>query len=156
MIRLKPFLQSAGLCGPASLKIVFDYYGVETSEKKIAKAAKAFKDKGTGSVGLMKAAKHFGFTAEIKDDCSFFDLKKFLDQRIPVIVDWFLEDDGHYAVVSGLNEKEIILMDPAIGKERKISLAKFYRIWFDFPGEYIETKKDLILRRILIIKPFLK
>jgi ABC-type bacteriocin/lantibiotic exporter with double-glycine peptidase domain len=156
MIGLKPFLQSPGLCGPASLKIVFNYYGVEASEKEIAKIAGSLKEKGTGLIGLIKAAKSFGFETMIKDNSSLFDLKKYLDKRVPVIVDWFLEDDGHYAVVSGLNEKEIILMDPAIGKERKIPLAKFYRLWFDFPGEYIKTSKDLILRRTLIVKPILK
>jgi len=39
MIKLKPFRQTPGLCGPASLKMVMDYYGVSVSEKEIARVA---------------------------------------------------------------------------------------------------------------------
>ena len=61
MIKLKPFRQRPGLCGPASLKMVMDYYGVSVSEAEIAKIAGASKEKGTSFEGLIKAAKRFGF-----------------------------------------------------------------------------------------------
>ena len=156
MIKLKAFLQTPGLCGPASLKMVFDYYGVSVSERKIAKVAGATREKGTTKEGLIKAAKHFGFKVFLKENSTFYDLRYFVKKKIPVIVDWFLEDEGHYSVVVGLNRKNITLMDPTLKRERKISTEKFLRIWFDFPGKFIKKPKDLILRLMLVVTPLKK
>lgn len=156
MIKLKPFQQSAGLCGPASLKIVLDYYGVAASEAEIAKIALSGKEKGTGKEGLIKAARHFGFKVVAKENSSLTDLKYYIHKKIPVIVDWFLEDDGHYSVAADINNKKITLMDPAIGRTRLLPLDKFYRIWFDFPGRYMKSPKDLILRLMLVVTPCIK
>jgi len=46
MIKLKPFRQTPGLCGPASLKMVMDYYGVSVSEKEIARVAGSTRERG--------------------------------------------------------------------------------------------------------------
>jgi len=156
MIKLKAFLQTPGLCGPASLKMVFDYYGVSVSERKIAKVAGATREKGTTKEGLIKAAKHFGFKVFLKENSTFYDLRYFVKKKIPVIVDWFLEDEGHYSVVVGLNRKNITLMDPTLKRERKISTEKFLRIWFDFPGKFIKKPNDLILRLMLVVSPLEK
>lgn len=153
MIKLKPYLQSQGFCGPAFLKMVFDYYGVLISEKEIAKIARATKEKGTSKEGLIKAAKHFGFEVFSKEKSTFKDIRYFVKRKIPVIVDWFFEDEGHYSVVVDIDKKNIVLMDPALKGKRKIPLEKFFRVWFDFPGKFIKEKKDLILRLMLVIKP---
>ena len=159
MIKLKPFRQTPGLCGPASLKMVMDYYGVSVPEAEIAKIAGASKEKGVSIRGLIKAAKHFGFKTFLKENSSLKDLEYFVNKKIPVIVDWFIEDDGHYSVVVDINKKNIVLMDPALRKfiiyirRRKFSREIFYRIWFDFPGKYIQNPKDLILRLMLVITP---
>ena len=38
MLKIKPFQETlhADMCGPASLKIVLDYYGVSKTEKELA------------------------------------------------------------------------------------------------------------------------
>jgi len=153
MLKLKPFRETPGLCGPASLKIVMDYYGVSVSEAEIAKASGATKEKGVSMAGLIKAAKHFGFKALIKENSSLDDLSYFVKKEVPVIVDWFAEDDGHYSVVADLDNKYIYLQDPQIKKIRKIKKYDFMRVWFDFPGDHIKTPKDLILRLILVFTP---
>lgn len=153
MIKLKPFRQTPGLCGPASLKMVFGYYGVSASEGEIAKVAGATKEKGTSKAGLIKAAKHFGFQVFSKEKSSLNDLRYFIKREIPVIVDWFSEDEGHYSVVVDIDKKNIILMDPSYARRRKFSLEKFLRVWFDFPGKFIKDPKDLILRLMLVVTP---
>jgi len=151
MIKLKPFRQTPGLCGPASLKMIFDYYGVSVSEKEIAKAAIASRKTGVSKEGLIKAAKHFGFKVFSKEKSNIGDLRRFIRKGVPVIVDWFLEDDGHYSVAVDINQKEIILMDPSLGGLRKMPLEKFQRLWFDFPGKFIKNHKDLVLRLMIVI-----
>jgi len=160
MIKLKPFRQTPGLCGPASLKMVMDYYGVSVSESEIAKVAGASPEKGTSIKGLIKAAKHFGFQVFSKEKSSLGDLRYFVKRKIPVIVDWFFEDEGHYSAVVDIDKKNIILMDPTLRKfliyvrRRKFSTEKFLRVWFDFPGKFIREPKDLVLRMMLVITPF--
>jgi predicted double-glycine peptidase len=154
MIKLKPFRQRPGLCGPASLKMVFDYYGVQVLEAEIAKIAGASKEKGASIKGLIKAAKHFVFNVFLKELSSLTDLKYFVKRKIPVIVDWFFEDEGHYSVVVDIDKKNVVIMDPSLKGLRKMPIEKFLRVWFDFPGKFIKNSKDLILRRILVITPF--
>lgn len=151
MIKIKPFRQTAGLCGPASLKMVFDYYGVSVPEAQIAKAAGATRKKGVTPKGLVRAARKFGFRAVFKENGTFFDIRRFIRQGIPVIVDWFSEDEGHYSVVVGIDAKNIILIDPELGGRRKMPLKKFLRVWFDFPGDYIKNPKEIVLRAILAV-----
>ena len=141
MLKLKPFCQTAGLCGPASLKIVLAYYGVSVSESKIAKIAGASKEKGAW---LIKAAKHFGFQVFSKENSSPADIKYFIKKKIPVIVDWFLEDDGHYSVAVDI-DKKILFWWTLLSEEKegcqlrnfwgfglisRESLLKNQRIWF--------------------------
>ncbi len=155
MIKLKPFRQTPGFCGPASLKIVLDFYGIPVTEAKIAKLAGASRNKGTTREGLIRAAKHFGFRVFLKKNSTLSDIKGFIKKGIPVIIDWFLEDDGHYSVVADIDDKYILLVDPAFKNgKRKIPIEKFFRVWFDFPGNYIKNPKDLVLRLMLVITPF--
>lgn len=152
MIKLKPFRQTPGLCGPASLKMVMDYYGVSVSEAEIAKVAGATKEKGAPIRGLIKAAKHFGFKTFFKQNSSLRDLEYFVNKKIPVIVDWFAEDDGHYSVVADINKKNVVLLDPALGGKKVFPRETFFRVWFDFPGKFIKNPKDLVLRSILVLE----
>jgi len=154
MINIKPFEQTKGFCGPASLKMVLDFYGVLASESEIAKIAGASRKKGISAEGLIKVAKHFGFKAFLKKNSTLADIKKFIKRGIPVIVNWFLEDDGHYSVVADIDGRNILLVDPALKNgKRKMPVEKFFRVWFDFPGDFIETPKDLVLRLMLVITP---
>jgi len=154
MIKLNPFRQTPGLCGPASLKMVFDYYGVQVSEAEISKITGASKEKGVPKEGLIKAAKHFGFQVFSKEKSTLSDLKYFIKRKIPVIVDWFFEDEGHYSVVVDIDKNNIVFRDPSFKSLRKMPIEKFLRVWFDFPGKYIRESKELILRRILVITLF--
>jgi len=134
--------------------MVFDYYGVSVSEAEIAKIAGTSKEKGASIKSLIKAAKHFGFQIFSKEKSSFSDLKYFIRRKIPVIVDWFFEDEGYYSVVVDIDKKNIVLMDPTLKGKRKFSTEKFLRVWFDFPGKFIREPEDLVLRLILVITPF--
>jgi len=63
MLKLKSFQETlnASMCGPASLKIVLKYYGVEATEKELAKMAGWNRDLGIDEEGIKKAASSFWF-----------------------------------------------------------------------------------------------
>ncbi|MDD3607540.1 MAG: cysteine peptidase family C39 domain-containing protein [Candidatus Moranbacteria bacterium] len=162
MLKIKPFQETlnAGMCGPASLKILLSYYGIEKSEKELAKLCGTKKDLGTDDQGIKKAAESLGFKVRIKNNSSFKDIEKWLDKKVPVIVNWFTRGrvdytdsdvaDGHYSVVCGLDDNNIYLQDPETGKMRKLDKEDFMTVWFDFTGRYIKSD-ELIIRQIIAI-----
>ncbi|MEK7082916.1 MAG: C39 family peptidase [Patescibacteria group bacterium] len=163
LLPVKPFQETlhAGMCGPASLKMVLEYYGVEKTEKELAELCGTDSNLGTSDEGLKRAAEHLGFTVEIKNNSTFDDIGHWLDKKVPVIVNWFTRGrmdyddsevpDGHLSVVIGLDDEYIYLQDPEIGVLRKISRDDFMKVWFDFTGEYIKTWDKMIIRQLIAI-----
>lgn len=149
MIRLKPFRQTPDFCGPATLKMVFDYYGVKATEKEIGKIAGTTQKYGTSPENMKKAAAHFGFDAILKTNGNLDDLRYYLDKKIPVIVNWFSEDDGHYSVVVGIEGKNIMIRDPSFCRIRKMPIDKFLKVWFDFKGD--ERRPEGMISQLMIV-----
>jgi len=158
MLDIKPFQGTLhqSMCGPSSLKMVFDYYGYNKSEDEIAQMSGTTKELGTSAEGLQKTAQMVGLQARIHDNSTFEDIKGWLDKKVPVIVDWFAPGgteevgDGHYSVVVDLDDTFIYLQDPEVGKLRKIEREEFMRVWFDFTGKYID-EGNVVVRRIIAI-----
>lgn len=163
-MKIKLFQESLhkSYCGPASLKMVLDYYGIKKSETVLARLCKTDKTNGVKAEDIKRVAESFGLKAVIKNNSGFSDIQKYLKKGVPVIVDWFTRGrndypesevaDGHYSVVVGLDKKHIYLEDPEIGKTRRIKRDDFLKVWFDFEGNYIKSPKDLILRQTIAIE----
>jgi ABC-type bacteriocin/lantibiotic exporter with double-glycine peptidase domain len=102
MLKIKPFQETLGasMCGPASLKIVLNYYSVEKSEKELARLCNVDKDLGVDDKSIKREAEHLGFKVVIKNSSSFKDIEKWLDEKVPVIVNWFTK--GRQAVFAFL------------------------------------------------------
>jgi ABC-type bacteriocin/lantibiotic exporter with double-glycine peptidase domain len=162
ILPVKPFQETlhAGMCGPASLKIILAYYGIEKSEQELAEICRTDSDLGTDDQGLEKAAEQLGFKVEIKNESTFEDIEGWIDRGVPVIVNWFTRGrvdyddssvaDGHYSVVVGLDDDSIFLQDPETGSLRTLDREDFMTVWFDFTGKYIQPE-ELVLRQIIVI-----
>jgi predicted double-glycine peptidase len=147
------------MCGPASLKIILNYFGVKKEEQELADLM-GKTCLGTDDKGMKVAAESLGFQVVIKNESDFADIQEWLDRSVPVIVNWFTRGrsdysdsdvaDGHYSVVVGLDENNIYMQDPEIGKMRTINRDDFMRVWFDFSGETIKAN-ELILRQLIAI-----
>lgn len=132
MIKMNPFRQTPGLCGPASLKILFDYYGKEYSEAELAEICNATVDKGTNHKDLIAAVVKIGHTPIVKSDASLDDIRNFIQSNIPVVVGWWSVDDDHYSVVYDINDKKIYLMDPQLDEGScSYDLDEWMKIWHD-------------------------
>lgn len=164
LLPIKSFQETLfqGFCGPAVLKMVLEYYGIHETERRLAALAGTTRNLGTDLTGLKKALKKFGLRMVVRDNAGFDDLQKYLDRKIPVIVDWFTRGrkdysdseiaDGHYSIVVGLDKKFIYLQDPEIGKLRKIDKYDFLRVWFDYTGEYPRSKREFYIRRLIAVE----
>lgn len=153
MLKVDSFRQKPGYCGPASLKMVLGFLGVKITEKKLALISGCTPSCGTGADGLVGAAQKLGFHARVKDFSDLEDIREWVNRKkIPVIVDWFAFEGGHYSVVSGIDRENIYLEDPSLGHRRAMKLSTFMRLWFDFPGNYLRSKDEIIIRRMIIVE----
>ncbi len=162
ILEVKPFQETlnSDMCGPASLKIVLEYYGINKSEDELVRLLKFKKGLGVDDKGIKTAAEKLGLKAVIKSNSSFKDIEKWLTKETPVIVNWFTRGrtdygdssvaDGHYSVVMGLDDSFIYLQDPELGAMRKIERNNFMRVWFDFKGDYLKPN-ELIIRQIIAV-----
>lgn len=151
MIQYKICKQKEGFCGPASLKIVFDYYGIEKSQEEWAKCSGATKKDGVQNDGLIKAIQSVGFSCKVLKESSSENIRKLLAKNQIIIAIWWSGNGGHYSPVVDINDKAIFLADPEIGKVRKMSLIDFDHFWFDFAKDNNRAPEDLELRTILWI-----
>jgi len=111
MLNIKPFQETLdnSCCGPATLKIVFGYYGINKSEDELAKISGWDKNLGIDDEAIKKASEQLGFKVKIKNNSTFKDIESWLKKGVPVIVDWFTRGrnnypesetaDGHYSRV---------------------------------------------------------
>jgi len=149
--------QTPGFCGPASLKMVLDYFGVKKSLHDLAKMSHtppACKVAGASGKNLLAAAKKLGFSGLMKNWANFNDIRQYVEKRqIPVIISWFSGYESHFSVVVKIDEKDIYFLDPEYETLRKMSLKRFEKIWFEFEGGFHGAKPKLIVRRIIAIYP---
>lgn len=153
---LNPFRQSEGLCGPASLKILFDHYGREFSEDELAHLCNATADVGTDHAGMAMAAEQLGEKPIVKEGATIEELRGYVDKEIPVIVGWYSdfegEADNHYSVVYHVDDEVISMMDPERDEgTTTMPIADFEKVWFDFDG--MEEKR---VERWMMVIPGLR
>lgn len=163
LLPVKPFQETlhGSFCGPAVIKMVLDFYGIDKSEDEVAILSKKDDDLGIGDKDIKRTLEGEGLKVEIKNFASFDDIQAVLDKKSPVIVNWLTrgradydEDDladGHYSVVVGLDEENIYLQDPEVGRVRKIVKKDFIRVWFDFTSDHIEKWEDLVIRQMIAV-----
>lgn len=146
------FKQGDGLCGPASLKVIMDYYGTPLTEGQIAQMSAASSEIGTWTEGLMLVARKYGYTAKLSDNTTEEQLRNELEKG-PVIVDWNSGTEGHFSVVVGITDYNIVLMDPEYGHNRLMTLDYFLQNWYDWEDRH-ELKEMYLPQRMLVVRPW--
>jgi hypothetical protein len=75
------------------------------------------------------------FDALFTAGTTFESLQGWLDQDVPMIVSVAADElaygatGGHAIIVCGVEQGEVITIDPAIGDERRLALDTFLRAW---------------------------
>ena len=134
-------------CGVASAQSILGFHGIDIREDVLAKDMKADPAIGTLTKDIVAYFTSHGFTAEGSLNMTFAQLEASIDQNVPVIVllqawaehlpvewetDWV---DGHYAVVTGYDDKNFYFMDPStVGQYTYIAREEFLRRWHDVDG----------------------
>jgi hypothetical protein len=127
-------------CGAASFLAILGYYGYDPYEKQVMTALGTTLG-GTDPEGFSKAAKKFDLKADVKEGMTVEEVKKRIDDKIPVILDiqawgdkedytneW---DDGHYVVAIGYDKEGFYLMDPSQMGYSYVSYKELKKRWHD-------------------------
>ncbi|HPW18136.1 MAG TPA: C39 family peptidase [Candidatus Aminicenantes bacterium] len=135
-------------CGAASLQAVLARWGVEEREDRLAARLHSTPEAGTRPDDIVRVAREFGLSAEVREGLSLSDLEAALAAGISVIVDlqaWRESDDvpwaetwdnGHYMVLLGMDARDLYFEDPALlGARGFIPRAEFVDRWHDYEGE---------------------
>jgi len=139
MINLKFFWQKKEYtCGPAALRMVFDFFGKKFSEEKLTKKLKSNKKIGTSHQALIQEVRKEGFYCFVHENSSLNNLKDFIEKGFPIIIHYLDLSDNveHYSVVIGFNKKEIILNDSCNGKKFAVKISDFEKRWHSEKNNY--------------------
>jgi uncharacterized protein len=144
-------------CGVSCFQAVMRYWGSEDlREDQYIKLLNITRE-GADPDDLVRGAEKMGFRAEIRENLTLNDLKKSIENGVPVIVacqawkyenqSWEDEESGHYMVVIGLDNKNVYLEDPSmLGSRGYIPHKEFIRRWHDY--KYESPLKDKVRRLI--------
>lgn len=134
-IRQVPVYRQASMeCGPATLRMVLNYYGKRLSEEDVRKVRRG---KLTSVYAMESYPKGIGFGVYRFHDPGKEKMKLFLSRGYPLIAlgvtppGWTAGQsytgEGHYIVVVGYDESRRIfqVIDPSIGRTLEIPYAVF-------------------------------
>jgi len=136
-------------CGAAVLLSILYYWQAhDGGEASLYRDIATTPEKGTDPEGIVRGARGHGLEAALKEKASFDDLRKALGRGETVILDfqaWPDElvgstatwrgrwEDGHYAVLVGMDETYVYLMDPSVGGGYTyIPRVEFLERWHDY------------------------
>ena len=135
-------------CGAAALQAVLSYWGTDEREDRLAARLKSTPEAGTHPLDILRVAREFGLTAELREGLDLADLERALAGGTTVIVDlqawreradvpwtetW---DDGHYMVLLSMDAGNLYFEDPSLlGARGKIPRPEFVDRWHDYEGE---------------------
>jgi predicted double-glycine peptidase len=120
-------------CGPATILMIFQFYGKIFSEEKLIEKLNTRKETGTCHQAMIELAKDEGFYVYENNESSLDEIKSFINKKVPVIVHYTepANDEGHYSVLIGIDKNKIILNDPWNGEKFKINIEEFEKRWKD-------------------------
>nr|QNO56126.1 hypothetical protein PNCMNLLH_00004 [Methanosarcinales archaeon ANME-1 ERB7]QNO56161.1 hypothetical protein LLPGBHFJ_00004 [Methanosarcinales archaeon ANME-1 ERB7] len=124
-------------CGPACLRMIFAYFGIDVTEKVLETTCETT-ELGTIPTQISTGAAKLGVESIATKNADIEDIRRNLEDRLPVIV---LIDPsyiyggiagfGHFIVVLGVEEGEVIYHDPDVsdGEFRRCEIEKFLNAW---------------------------
>ena len=124
------------MCAPTVIQMIFEYFGKHEKQETLAKDLKSSPERGTSHVEMVRCVREYGFKCYAKTGSSIDDIRHFLDQKIPVIVNYIepCDETGHYAIAVEANDTELFLNDPWNGERFRIGISEFEKRWQNSTG----------------------
>jgi predicted double-glycine peptidase len=111
--------------------MVFLYFGLRVSEKKLIEEMKTNPKIGTTHGKLIEAVTKRGLYCYVNEHSILQEIEFLLHCKAPVIIHYIepSEDIGHYSVVKEMTPTDLILHDPWNGKNFEITHDDFVVRW---------------------------
>lgn len=149
ILNLKLIKQKKGFCGPASLKIVMDYYGVDKSQDEWAKLIGATKKSGCTPKQIISGLKTLKLDYLHKTNSSIRELTSLIKNKTPPIIYWEpVKGYGHYSVLAGIDSKNAYIADARKTKFIKMALSEFMEKWHDEFGKNGDKREIIVITRL--------
>lgn len=129
-----PFIaQEEFYCGPASLAMVLNFYGIKITQEEIAKEIYLKKLKGALNIDLLMYARQKGFQARYYSG-SIDDLKANISNDAPLILvlnlGYEIYPVYHYIVATGFyDEKNFIIAHSGKEEDKTFSYKELLKAW---------------------------
>ncbi len=145
----KLYLQTMNNCGPATLSMVFAYYGVDRSQQTIGDFLRPYQnptgnndDKSVSMDEMLAYAESAGFAAFHRVDGNLDTLRAFVSHNVPVVVQSLMtptSDIGHFRIVTAYDDAQqrLVQTDPYLGPNLTDSYSEFQTMWQPFGYEYL-------------------
>ncbi len=129
---MTPVRMLPGLCGPSALKVVLTFYKKDFTHDEIAKLCNVTPDEHATHIKMIQGAEAAGLKTVAQDNAGINDIRRFVEEDIPVVVGWTLEGNDHYSVVYDVGKHKIFMMDPATESGiRILTIEAFELFWKD-------------------------
>lgn len=120
-------------CGPASVKMVLDaIWGLRIEESNLAQHLETAEDIGTRQRVMARFMEGLGLQATVRHtDTTLDELRALAHDHVVIVCYWLApEDTDHYAVVTGWHGDHLLLNDPWIGPETRMTWDEFDAHWY--------------------------
>jgi ABC-type bacteriocin/lantibiotic exporter with double-glycine peptidase domain len=124
-------------CGPACLRMVLEYLGLKFTENELIQICGTTR-LGTAYFRIGEVAESLNFEAETFSQIEREGLDRLLEEG-PVIA---LMDPsklyggisgiGHFVVIIGKEERQVVYHNPIMGEALKINAERFFQAWQEF------------------------
>lgn len=152
--------QTYNNCGPATMSMILDFYGINAPQQEIADQIRPYNnpqgfndDKSVTLDEMATFAVSKGLTTFKRSNGDIDKLKLFVANGIPVVTITWIDQKGgfgHYRIVKGYdqNKQQIIQDDSIFGKDQSVGFNEFMRLWQVFNYDYLvivpPNKSDLV------------
>lgn len=141
--------QTFNNCGPASLSMALNHYGINVSQKVLGEKLRPYQipngdndDKSVTLYEIAEEAENYGLISFYRPSGNIDLLQQFISYDIPIITrTWLKADDdiGHYRVVKGYDRnKSVLIQDDSLqGKNLEYTYDEFNEIWKKYNYEFL-------------------
>lgn len=152
-------------CGANALQAVLSYWGKDVEEAELMKLLHTSAEVGTYPEDIVRVARALGFEAEVKENLTLDEVKKFTadgDPMIGLAQVWLSQkesrasveeewDNGHWIVVLGVDEKCVYFQDPYARMSKAFIPRKAFEAhWHQAMGGDLKCAPKLIHLGIFI------
>lgn len=122
-------------CGPASLRMILSYFGLEIDEEKLIELCGTSR-LGTSRFQIVEAATKVKFRADTFAELTMEQIYDILEANLPIIalidpgkIYGGISGIGHFVVILGRMDNKVVYHDPVMGQNLVTEEEIFFQAW---------------------------